>query len=217
MPKSDISKKIQQTDFPKNLQHQLETELRDLVDVCDLRGLVAQTKNCLASIGGKPEDNLLQLMNSLHFKPKMEIKVFRNITLQYVNSLLIFLGYIRAKRMILNKQNPFNDLPEKYQKEIEVESPHMMDENISNLLHKVPPDVIAVNLFGFIDFISNSIADEANEDTPLKDGLYNYLEELDSVEDLNIISNIYEYFDSNIKYKHAVKFFEKIVLRINQI
>ena len=217
IPKPILSNKIHQIDLPKNLQHQLETELKDLIDVCDLRALIAQTINYLSIIGGDPQEELLKVMKKLHLKPRFDVKTFQYITLCHVNSVLIFLGYIRAKRMILNKQNPFNELPEKYQKQIENKNTKNVDDKILVLLHKVPPDAVALNLFGFIDFLSHSIDEVENMQTPLRDGLLAYMEDSGLVEESIPAREIHKHFDENINYEHVKCYFERLIFKITQI
>lgn len=127
-----LTSKISQKKLENAVQYQLETEVKQLPDLCQLLESVTTARDFLLEIGGSPDRSLVDFMVSwthhniirlirLHFlQTRLQLYVgevtnirngpLRNFRLCHVDSLISFLLLVRAKIMIRNEQNPFDQV-----------------------------------------------------------------------------------------------------------
>ena len=127
-----LTSKISQKKLENAVQYQLETEVKQLPDLCQLLESVTTARDFLLEIGGRPDRSLVDFMVSwthhniirlirLHFlQTRLQLYVgevtnirngpLRNFRLCHVDSLISFLLLVRAKIMIRNEQNPFDQV-----------------------------------------------------------------------------------------------------------
>ena len=95
-------------------QHQLEAEIRSLPELCRLLGSLQTARDFLLETGGRTSDDLVLLLRRLHlYQGEGELHVggpLRGLKVCHVDHLIDFLWFIRAKRMIRNRQNVFEQV-----------------------------------------------------------------------------------------------------------
>jgi len=97
-----------------NSQHQIETEIRNLPELCRLLDSVQTARDFLLETGGRTSEDLVLLLHRLHLYqgeggllsggPLRGLKIF------HVDHLIDFFWFVRAKRMIRNRQNVFEQV-----------------------------------------------------------------------------------------------------------
>ena len=119
--RSGIEQRLLSTrdDCPQQLlsnssQHQIETEVRNLPEVCRLLDSVQTARDFLLETGGRTAEDLVLLLRRLHLYqgeggllsggPLRGLKIF------HVDHLIDFFWFVRAKRMIRNRQNVFEQV-----------------------------------------------------------------------------------------------------------
>ena len=95
-------------------QHQIETEIRNLPELCRLLDSVQTARDFLLETGGRTSEDLVLLLRRLHLYqgeggllsggPLRGLKIF------HVDHLIDFFWFVRAKRMIRNRQNVFEQV-----------------------------------------------------------------------------------------------------------
>ena len=95
-------------------QHQIETEVRSLPELCRLLDSVQTAREFLLETGGRTTEDLVVLLRRLHLYqgeggpltpgPLRGLKVF------HVDHIIDFFWFVRAKRMIRNRQNVFEQV-----------------------------------------------------------------------------------------------------------
>jgi len=144
-----LDTKIAQSELDNNLQAQLEMELSKLPDLCKLLENVCTARDFLLEVGGQPDKPLSGFMDSLHLYIGDDVSAknspLRHTRLCHVDALIKFLGLVRAKIMIRNDQNPFEqDIP------LEYRVPLPNHSIIPDLLKSVSPQWLLSTLFSFI-------------------------------------------------------------------
>jgi len=199
-----LSSKIHQEHLPNAVQYQLETDVKLLPDLCLLLESVCTAKDFLLEIGAsmEPDASLLDFMTKLKLYVGEVTNTkgpLRNFHLSHVDSLISFLLLVRAKTMIKNDQNPFEQtIPHEFRVPLPIST-----EVIKTMLFEVPHHQwLTTNLFNFIweKLRAQPTGDNSGlPDWSLKDSLAAFVEEDGA-----------EYCDSipeGIQVKHAVELF----------
>lgn len=135
---------IEQVDLYSSVKMQIETELKELVDVCDLLSMVETARDFLLVTGGKPDDSLGQRMKMLRLSHGNKNRCLKQVALKHVDCLIEFLQLNRAKRLVLNKQDAFN-AKEQYRQKFDNNHGNKI---VNALVKKVKPDKFVAKLFG---------------------------------------------------------------------
>ena len=103
-----------QEQLANSSQHQLEAEIRSLPELCRLLGSLQTARDFLLETGGRTSDDLVLLLRRLHlYQGEGELHAggpLRGLKVCHVDHLIDFLWFIRAKRMIRNRQNVFEQV-----------------------------------------------------------------------------------------------------------
>merc|ERR1719431_2517599 len=105
-----LSEKMEQEQLSNSAQHQIETEVRLLPDLCRLLDIVQTARDFLLETGGTPSKDLAAFLGKLRLRQgsgQHSGGPLRGLTLAHLDHLIDFLWCIRAKRMIKNRQNVF--------------------------------------------------------------------------------------------------------------
>ena len=207
-----LGDKIAQVHLPGNYRQQLESDLKTLVDVCDLLSLAETARDFLLVTGGNAGDGLLARMKQLRLGlgPKDNRggtipRTLKALELQHLDALIAHLSLVRAKRMVLNKQNPFNLVKGQLQESL----PKELNRCLDDLTRKIRTDVLLAKLHGFIsEFLRPKGLATEDPEKELGSWMYAYLEEKEENEEA---ANFMATFDKELKNKHAVDIFKKLV------
>jgi len=140
-----------QEQLANSSQHQLEAEIRSLPELCRLLGSLQTARDFLLETGGRTSDDLVLLLRRLHlYQGEGELHAggpLRGLKVCHVDHLIDFLWFIRAKRMIRNRQNVFEQvIPLPYCSPL----PKSMGDVCKEILTRVPHTWLLPNLFHLI-------------------------------------------------------------------
>ena len=117
---------------------QIETELKQLPDVCDLLSAVTTLRDLVKVTGGRPEEPLTDCLARLRLKrlPDRQAKAVKGARLAHLDCLVSRLRLSRAVLMASYGQDPFSDGG--------VEARELPDERktVDGLLKRMRPDAL---------------------------------------------------------------------------
>lgn len=208
-----LHNKIKQCFLSTSLEHQLDVELRNIPDISRLIENLHVAREFLVQIGNKKtaEDSLFRFMENLRLvvPESGEGSAVRQLTLGQLDSTLAFLVRIRAERIIINGQNPFEQIvPVEYREDL----PYDVVAGLRDTLMLSSPALLFPPLFNFtmqqlrLDYFQQE--NHPNPTWSLKDDVYALLE-IEEVDEqaLDAVASL----PSNILLKHIVHFIIHIV------
>eukprot|EP00923_Selenidium_pygospionis_P053798 GHVN01093709.1.p1 GENE.GHVN01093709.1~~GHVN01093709.1.p1 ORF type:complete len:2403 (+),score=325.49 GHVN01093709.1:991-7209(+) len=201
-----LTNKIPQVELDINMQTQLEKELIEFSDLCQLLESVCTVRDFLLEVGGKENTNLPEFMEELSLyigEGNAGSSPLRHFMLCQVDSLIKFMGLVRAKVMIRNEQNPFEpDIPKEYRVPLD------NHDFLPDLLKSLSPQWLLSNLFTLIwtKLRATPTGDSTRPDWTLKEGV----DAIVGQEGEDVKWEI----DSAILCKHAVDLFISVTRRL---
>ena len=202
---TQLNNVIPQTRLLVSTKTQFKTELKQLVDICDLLALLETTKDFLLVTETTVEDNLLEKMQQFHLKPTQCTKILRQIKLSELDDLIDLLHLMRAQQMINFKQDPFGALREEYRETLEDE---VGAQAVTRLMRILPPEEAISKLLQFIRIRLAKHTDQANGQ--LGAFMYGFLEEKDDP----AAEEVYEALGEEVLNSHAASLFALLVKNI---
>ena len=124
--------------------------------------------------------------------------------------VLLILGFIKAKLLVKNRQDPFlNTLNQEFKEEL----PEELIKAVNDSFHHLKPEVFVFNLYMLItEKLTNyNEKEETNlPNMPCRDIMYGYLEEVEK-EDLAL--EIMQHLSENLLAKHTASIFRHLLLK----
>jgi len=136
----ELSTKVVQELVINSRQHQLEMELKMLPDLCKLLDSLHTAREFLLETGGDPSHDLPAFLGRLRlYRDEGDQKnggPLRGLKLCHLDALINFLLFVRAKRMIHNRQNVFEQvIPLAYRKAMPVGMEDLCKETLTRVNH----------------------------------------------------------------------------------
>ncbi|CAG0886586.1 unnamed protein product [Cyprideis torosa] len=207
-----LSELIPQDCLLGSLRLQLDTELKKLPDVCDLLSIAETTRDFLLITGGPEGDSLFKRMKDLRLKPKVAVRALKQMKLQHLDDLIDCLQLMRSRRMVLNKQDPFNLMPEEYRVPIDDK---LLSEALPQLLKSFHPDVVLAKLHGFIVHRLSASGSQTGWDPPAG-VLSDYIGAQLEANDDKIAPDFARAIHKQLMIMHAVDLFVQLVTKYQQ-
>lgn len=201
---------IPQVHLSAGLRYQMDCELKQLVDVCELLSLAETARDFLLVTGGSPDDSLLHRMKRLRLAPTAGQRTLRQMQLKHADGLIGHLSLLRARRMILHKQNPFNLVKSELHEDVPDD---VFADAVAKLRH-LKTDVLLLRLHGFIsEYLKPGGLAEA--EGKLRDWMYGYLDNLADGDEQETEAFCRQ-VDERILNKHAIDLFTRLVVKITK-
>ncbi|CAG0904005.1 unnamed protein product [Cyprideis torosa] len=207
-----LSELIRQDCLLGSLKLQLDTELKKLPDVCNLLSIAETTRDFLLITGGPAGDSLFTRMKDLRLNPKVAVRALKQMKLQHLDDLIDCLQLMRSRRMVVNKQDPFNLMPEEYRVPIDEK---LLSEALPQLLKSFPLDVVLSKLHRFIVHRLSVNGSQTGGDPPagvLSDYIGAHLE----ADDDKIAADFAQAIHEQLLIMHAVDLFVQLVTKYQQ-
>ena len=183
-----------------------ERELTDARIVGYVMSKVEIVRDILSEVGQENlnEPLLTECMSRLRINMKDEIKSMRNVELKHVDALLRHLGLIKAKILTMKREDPFMaGISHDFKEPLTVEMTTALDQ----MCHHIRSEHILEVVHGLI--VEKLTKDsDSEENMPLRDLLYAYLEEIEENEKA---LEIFQFLSQDILGKHATACFTYLV------
>ena len=130
---------------------QLENELVEIRDVSWLLQKLCVTASFLCHVGGSEKDSLPDRMAELKIVGRRDSlpKALKHFKVEHLLPLIIKLRFVRAKRMVLNNQWPFENTGREFFEPV----PKNLLAKIEEMLHHVQPGLWLLSLRLFFEQI----------------------------------------------------------------
>jgi hypothetical protein len=215
---------IPQEDLPNSIRTQIDTELRQVSDVCNLLRLAEITRDFLLVTGG-PDSEVLHIRmkklrlvsgggrngdgsNQLHVT-----KILKQVRLGQLDGFISALSLLRAKRMMSIGQRPYTHVAAQFLEPLprELASPTTTRRLLSVNQNA---DVILSKLHGFIlEMLCEGGAVEDQPGGVLRDFIFSYLSGRNEDE---LAAKIREEMPEGVKNEHAIALLQHLVRKINE-
>ncbi len=217
--KADLSTMIEQERLPNSIRTQVDGELRQLVDVCNLLKRAETTRDFLLVTGGPADETLLRRMEALRLSLTAEDgggphvnKILKNVHLSQLDEFIEALSLLRAKKMIGNGLKPYSNVAADMSAELPAEL--CAPEATRRLLALNANDAVLFALHGFVsEMLSPGGQAHDAPDGPLRDFLYAFLGEKDKDE---LANDIVVHMEAELKNQHAVALMMHLVRTANK-
>jgi hypothetical protein len=205
------SKIPQAAKLPGAVAHSLEVELREARDVGYVLSKIEIARDILAAVANR-ENDCHELIKDFLARQKIKIRAYlkglRHVELTHIDALIRFLGLLRAKLLVINREDPFITVLSDIFKE--PLKPELLT-SLDMVTHHIRPEVILESLYNFImEKLSSAEADHDLAEICLRDLIFAHLDEKD---ESSRAMEIQEHLNKDIQGKHAASCFINLVSR----
>ncbi|CAG0885050.1 unnamed protein product [Cyprideis torosa] len=200
----------QETNEPSNFDVNLWLNFFN-PDVCNLLSIAETTRDFLLITGGPAGYSLFTRMKDLRLNPKVAVRALKQMKLQHLDDLIDCLQLMRSRRMVVNKQDPFN-VPQEYRVPIDEQ---LLSEALPRLLKSFHPDVVLAKLHRFIVHRLSASGSQTGGDPPAG-VLSDYIGAQLEADDDKVAADFARAIHEQLLIKHAVNLFVQLVTKYQQ-